>query len=50
MRRLINDTSLRNRIGEKAQVKAQEFTAAAVVPRLERLYRETAATGTGALA
>jgi len=50
MRRLINDTSLRNSIGEKAQVKAQEFTAAAVVPRLERLYRETAATGTGALA
>ena len=47
MLRLINDPSLRNRIGEKAKVRSREFTAEAVVPRLEQLYRETAARGSG---
>lgn len=39
MRRLIDDPALRNRLGAAAGVRARDFTAAAVVPQFERLYR-----------
>ena len=47
MRRLIGDEALRTRIGDNARVRSRDFTADAVVPRLEQLYRETAGMGAG---
>jgi glycosyltransferase involved in cell wall biosynthesis len=42
MSRLIGDSELRETLGERARERSRAFTAAAVLPELERLYRETA--------
>jgi glycosyltransferase involved in cell wall biosynthesis len=41
---LIRDPELRKRLGYEAAERAQLFTAERIVPRIERLYRETVAT------
>lgn len=41
MRRLLGDGALRERMGAVAQQRSRRFTRDAVVPRLERFYRET---------
>jgi glycosyltransferase involved in cell wall biosynthesis len=38
MQRLIEDSSLRGRLGAEARLRARDFTAAASIPRLEALY------------
>lgn len=38
MRTLIEDPALRERLGARARIRAQEFTAENVVPRYEQLY------------
>jgi glycosyltransferase involved in cell wall biosynthesis/GT2 family glycosyltransferase len=38
MTRLIEDRSLRERMGRRAQERARQFSAEAIVPRFERLY------------
>jgi glycosyltransferase involved in cell wall biosynthesis len=38
---LLGSPELRRRMGDAARVKFQEFTASCVVPRIERVYRET---------
>lgn len=48
MRRLIEDSALRERIGEKARERARDFTPETVMPQLENLYRETLAGAKGA--
>ena len=42
MSRLIGDAGLREALGERARERSRAFTAEAVLPELERLYRETA--------
>jgi glycosyltransferase involved in cell wall biosynthesis len=39
MQRLTNEADLRRRLGQAAQVRAQQFTAAVNVPRFEQLYQ-----------
>jgi hypothetical protein len=39
MRRLIEDRTLRERLGAGARARAQDFTADVVVPRYEALYQ-----------
>jgi glycosyltransferase involved in cell wall biosynthesis len=39
MQRLATDEALRQRLGQAAQVRAQQFTAAVNVPRFEQLYQ-----------
>lgn len=46
MRRLLDDPSLRQRLGNAAQQSMQSFTADAVVPQFERLYSELLAQTT----
>lgn len=43
MRRLIFDAALRERLGSAAKLKAEQFTAAAVIPQFENLYRSQTA-------
>jgi glycosyltransferase involved in cell wall biosynthesis len=43
MARLIGDPDLRERLGRSAERKATDYTPAAVLPRIERLFRETVA-------
>jgi glycosyltransferase involved in cell wall biosynthesis/GT2 family glycosyltransferase len=43
MQSLIDDQSLRDRFGANARERAREYTPQAVLPRIERLFRETAA-------
>jgi len=43
MRRLIEDPALRQRMEERALARSRDFTAEAVMPRIEALYRETIA-------
>jgi glycosyltransferase involved in cell wall biosynthesis/GT2 family glycosyltransferase len=40
---LVTDPALCQRLGEAAQVRARDFTPEVVMPRMERLYRETVA-------
>jgi glycosyltransferase involved in cell wall biosynthesis len=40
MKRLIDDVELRSQLGQAAQEHAQRFTADAVIPRFEHLYRQ----------
>jgi glycosyltransferase involved in cell wall biosynthesis/GT2 family glycosyltransferase len=47
MSRLLGDAELRESLAARAGTRAKAFTAAAVLPELERLYRETAAAKTG---
>lgn len=42
MQRLVDDAELRRRLGRAAQQSAQRFTASAVLPRFEALYRQVA--------
>jgi len=49
MSSLIADAGLRERLGERARERSREFTAAAVLPELERLYAETAGVSAGEL-
>jgi glycosyltransferase involved in cell wall biosynthesis len=43
MVRLIEDTDLRDRLGAAAAVRAQRFTAEAVIPQFEQLYERVLA-------
>jgi glycosyltransferase involved in cell wall biosynthesis len=43
MARLIEDTALRERLGEKARERARAFTPGVVMPQIERLFRDTVA-------
>lgn len=43
LRRLFDDAALRERIGAAGRERASLFTASAVVPRIEKLYRDTIA-------
>lgn len=45
MKRLLADDAARERMGTAAADKAQEFTAEAVMPRIEELYRKAIAAG-----
>jgi glycosyltransferase involved in cell wall biosynthesis/GT2 family glycosyltransferase len=47
MSRLLSDAELRTAIGARARTRAQAFTAEAILPELDRLYRETAGTPAG---
>jgi glycosyltransferase involved in cell wall biosynthesis len=47
MSRLIGDSVLRERLGERARERSRAFTAEAVLPELERLYEETAGVWAG---
>ncbi len=49
MSSLIADAGLRERLGERARQRSRAFTAAAVLPELERLYTETAGVTAGEL-
>lgn len=40
MQRLLGDSTLRERLGQTARERSAQFRAAAVVPRIEALYRE----------
>jgi glycosyltransferase involved in cell wall biosynthesis len=44
MSTLIADPELRGRMGARGRERAERYTAAALIPRFERLYREVAAT------
>jgi glycosyltransferase involved in cell wall biosynthesis len=44
MQRLLADPDLRTSMGEKGRDAAERFTASAIVPKFEQLYREVAAT------
>ena len=43
MQLLISDSDLRERLGSNARVRAQQFTAEVLLPRLERLYDQLVA-------
>jgi glycosyltransferase involved in cell wall biosynthesis len=45
IQRLIEDPLTRERLGEAARVRARRFSAAAVLPRFEALYRDVLAGG-----
>jgi glycosyltransferase involved in cell wall biosynthesis len=45
MARLLADPGLRDRMGARGRESAERFTAAAVVPKFEALYREVIAAG-----
>jgi glycosyltransferase involved in cell wall biosynthesis/GT2 family glycosyltransferase len=47
MARLIDDPDLRTRMGQAALARSAAFTAAVVLPQLERLYFDTALRGRG---
>jgi glycosyltransferase involved in cell wall biosynthesis len=41
MARLVDDRALREQLGRQARQRASRFTREAVVPQLERFYRDT---------
>jgi glycosyltransferase involved in cell wall biosynthesis len=47
MQRLIDNTELREQLGQAAQEQAKQFTAAANVPRFEQLYQQLTSSSRG---
>jgi glycosyltransferase involved in cell wall biosynthesis len=48
MRTLLEEDEVRTRMGEAAKVRAEAFTPAVSVPRIEQLYEEIVAANAGA--